>query len=166
MKSSFDYKSFLKQLTTEPGIYQMFDADAKVLYVGKAKNLNNRVRSYFLKQHNPRIASLVSQIHAIKIITTKTENEALILENNLIKSLKPRYNILFRDDKSYPYIYLSSHKEFPSLNYHRGAKAKKGKYFGPFPSGSAVRHSLNLLQKLFKVRQCSESFFKNRSRAC
>lgn len=166
MKNSFNHKAFLKQLTNEPGVYQMFNCEGKILYVGKAKNLNNRVRTYFLKQQNPRIASLVSQIQDIKIITTKTENEALILENNLIKSLKPRYNILFRDDKSYPYIYLSSHKEFPSLNYHRGAKAKQGKYFGPFPSGTAVRHSLNLLQKLFKVRQCSESFFKNRSRAC
>jgi excinuclease ABC subunit C len=166
MKTAFDYKSFLKQLTNEPGIYQMLNAEEKILYVGKAKNLNKRVRTYFLKQQNPRIASLVSQIHNVKVITTKTENEALLLENNLIKSLKPRYNILFRDDKSYPYIYLSTQRKFPSLSYHRGAKAGQGKYFGPFPSGTSVRHSLNLLQKLFQVRQCSESFFKNRSRPC
>ncbi len=162
----FDYKTFVKQLTSEPGIYQMLNEAGKVLYVGKAKNLNKRVRSYFAKQQTPRIASLVSQIFDIKIITTQTENEALLLENNLIKKLKPRYNILFRDDKSYPYIFISSAHKYPSIVYHRGAKTKKGKYYGPYPSGSAVRHFLNLLQKLFKVRQCSDSFFQNRSRPC
>lgn len=166
MTSPFNHKAFLKQLTSEPGIYQMFDMSGKLLYVGKAKNLNNRVKSYFLKQQTPRIANLVSQIHDIKIITTQTENEALLLENNLIKQLKPRYNILFRDDKSYPYIYISTEQKYPSIVYHRGAKSKKGKYYGPYPSGSAVRHFLNIIQKLFKVRQCSNSFFQNRSRPC
>ncbi len=166
MAQSFDYKTFLKQLSSEPGIYQMYDAKGKILYVGKAKNLKKRVSSYFLKQQSSRIASLVSQIADIQIITTQTENEALLLENTLIKSLKPKYNILFRDDKSYPYIYLSSHLAYPSLRFHRGAKTGKGKYFGPYPSGGAVRHTLNLLQKLFKVRQCRESYFKNRSRPC
>lgn len=166
MTSPFNPKTFLKQLTSEPGIYQMFDVSGKLLYVGKAKNLNKRVKSYFLKQQVPRIASLVSQIHDIKIITTQTENEALLLENNLIKKLKPRYNILFRDDKSYPYIYISTEQKYPSIVYHRGAKTKKGKYYGPYPSGSAVRHFLNIIQKLFKVRQCSDSFFQNRSRPC
>lgn len=166
MTSPFNHKTFLKLVTSEPGIYQMFNEQGKLLYVGKAKNLKNRLKSYFLKQQNPRIASLVSQIFDIKIITTQTENEALLLENNLIKKLKPRYNILFRDDKSYPYIYISTDQEFPSVVYHRGAKTKKGKYYGPYPSGSAVRHFLNLIQKLFKVRQCSDSFFQNRSRPC
>lgn len=166
MTSLFDHKAFLKTLTVEPGIYKMLNKANTVLYVGKAKNLKNRVSSYFQKTNNARLTLLVEQIDNIDVIVTKTENEALLLENTLIKRLKPRYNILFRDDKSYPYIFLSAHSDYPRLDFHRGSKSKKGRYFGPFPSSNAVRKSLNLLQKLFKIRQCSDIFFRNRTRPC
>lgn len=163
----FDSVEYLKTLTSRPGVYRMFDSRGQVIYVGKAKNLKKRVASYFSRSDNsPKTRSLVSQIAAIEVTVTHTENEALILENNLIKSLKPRYNILLRDDKSYPYIYLSTTQEFPRLATHRGARKAPGRYFGPYPSGSAVRESLNLLQKLFPIRQCEDSFFANRSRPC
>jgi excinuclease ABC subunit C len=163
---SFDYKAFLKTLTTRPGVYRMLDAEGTVIYVGKAKNLKRRVSSYFSRHDSsPKTRSMVSRIHSIEIAVTNTENEALLLENNLIKALRPRYNILLRDDKSYPYIYLSD-DEFPRLSLHRGRRSKKGRYFGPYPSAAAVRESLNLLQKLFPVRQCEESFYRNRQRPC
>jgi excinuclease ABC subunit C len=163
---SFDYKAFLKTLTTRPGVYRMLDAEGTVIYVGKAKNLKRRVSSYFSRHDSsPKTRSMVSRIRNIEIAVTNTENEALLLENNLIKALRPRYNILLRDDKSYPYIYLSD-DEFPRLSLHRGRRSKKGRYFGPYPSAAAVRESLNLLQKLFPVRQCEESFYRNRQRPC
>lgn len=137
-----------------------------VLYVGKAKDLKKRVTSYFRGQQAPKTHALVQQIHNITITITTTENEALLLENNLIKELKPRYNVLLRDDKSYPYIYLSADKDFPRLDFHRGPKRLKGRYFGPFLSSSAVRESLTLLQKLFKIRSCNDNFFQNRTRPC
>ncbi|MEE4246007.1 MAG: excinuclease ABC subunit UvrC [Kangiellaceae bacterium] len=162
----FNYRPFLQQLTSKPGVYQMLDNTGKVIYVGKAKNLKNRVSSYFLKaDHAVKTQVMVKQIANIAITVTNTETEALILENNLIKEFRPRYNVLFRDDKTYPNVYLSAGK-YPRLAYHRGAKKKKGDYFGPFPSSGAVRQSLTLLQKLFKVRQCEDSVFKNRSRPC
>lgn len=165
--TAFDAKEFLRHLTTKPGVYRMLGAGEEVLYVGKAKNLKNRVSSYFQRNiPNAKTRALVAQIVGVEITTTHTENEALILENNLIKSLKPRYNILLRDDKSYPYIFLSVQSDFPRLGYHRGAKRDKGRYFGPYPSGLAVRESLNLLQKLFPVRQCEDAFYRNRSRPC
>jgi len=165
---AFDSKSFLKSLSLAPGVYRMFDAKGDILYVGKAKSLKKRVSSYFLKQdHAPKTRSLVSKIANIEVTLTNSETEALILEQNLIKKLKPPYNILLRDDKSYPYIYLASDKEFPSLSLKRvRTKGKTGQYFGPFPNAHAVRESLSLLEKLFKVRQCQESFYSNRSRAC
>jgi excinuclease ABC subunit C len=164
--SSFDSKAFLKTLTTRPGVYRMLDADDTVIYVGKAKNLKRRVSSYFSRHDNsPKTRMMVSQIRNIEVTVTNTENEALLLENNLIKAHLPRYNILLRDDKSYPYIYLSD-DDFPRLGFQRGRRSKKGRYFGPFPSSSAVRESLNLLQKLFPVRQCEDSFYRNRSRPC
>ncbi len=164
---SFDAKEFIKHLTGRPGVYQMLDCNGKVIYVGKAKNLKKRVSSYFLRSGlAPKVQALVKHINGIEVTVTHTENEALILENNLIKSLLPRYNILLRDDKSYPYIYLSSHQKFPRLASHRGARNKKGRYFGPYPSAGAVRESLNLLQKIFHIRQCEDSFFANRSRPC
>jgi len=163
---SFDSKAFLKTLTSRPGVYRMLDAEGTVIYVGKAKNLKRRVASYFSRHDtSAKTRALVSQIRHIEITITHTENEALILENNLIKAHHPRYNILLRDDKGYPYIYLSA-DTFPRLSFHRGSRSKKGRYFGPYPSASAVRESLNLLQKLFPVRQCEDSFFRNRSRPC
>jgi excinuclease ABC subunit C len=162
----FDPKAFVKSLTGKPGVYRMLDAEGTVIYVGKASNLKKRVSSYFQKNiSSPKTRVMVSRICDIEVTVTHTENEALLLENNLIKSLKPRYNVLFRDDKSYPYIYLSE-QTFPRLSFHRGAQRAKGRYFGPYPSSGAVRETLNLLQKLFSVRQCEDSFFNNRSRAC
>jgi len=163
----FDGKAFVRTLTTSPGVYRHFDAAGELLYVGKAGNLRKRVGSYFLKPRmEPRIAAMVAQIARVEITVTRTEGEALLLESQLIKSLKPRYNILLRDDKSYPYIYLSSGEDYPRLAFHRGAKNLPGRYFGPYPSAYAVRESLNLMQKLFKVRQCEDSYFRNRTRPC
>ena len=165
--TQFDSETFLQNLTTKPGVYRMIDANNVVIYVGKAKNLKKRVSSYFRKSgQSPKTTVMAGQIAQIEIIITHTESEALLLENNLIKTLKPRYNILLRDDKSYPYIYLSDQDTFPRLAFHRGARKKKGRYFGPYPNGHSVKNSLNLLQKLFPVRQCEDSFYKNRSRAC
>ena len=162
----FDPKAFVKSLTGKPGVYRMLDAEGTVIYVGKASNLKKRVSSYFQKNiSSPKTRVMVSRICYIEVTVTHTENEALLLENNLIKSLKPRYNVLFRDDKSYPYIYLSE-QTFPRLSFHRGAQRAKGRYFGPYPSSGAVRETLNLLQKLFSVRQCEDSFYNNRSRPC
>jgi len=161
----FDHKAFLQTLTHNPGVYRMLDAEGKVLYVGKAKDLKRRVSSYFTRSQNRRIQLLVSKIRSIETTVTHTEAEALILENNLIKSLKPRYNVLLKDDKSYPYIYLSA-ETFPRLAFHRGAKKGKGRYFGPYPNAGSMRETMQLLQKLFPVRQCDESFYRNRSRAC
>lgn len=163
----FDGKAFVHTLTTAPGVYRMFGARDELLYVGKAGSLKKRVGSYFLKPRmEPRIAAMVAQIVRIETTVTRTEGEALLLESQLIKSLKPRYNILLRDDKSYPYIYLSSGEDYPRLAFHRGARNLPGRFFGPYPSTYAVRESLNLMQKLFKVRQCEDSYFRNRSRPC
>jgi len=163
----FDGKAFVRHLTTSPGVYRYFDAEGELLYVGKAANLKKRVSNYFLKPPmDPRIASMVSQIDRAEVTLTRTAGEALLLESQLIKSLKPRYNIVLRDDKSYPYIYLSGNESYPRLAFHRGAKTGPGRYFGPYPSTFAVRESLGLMQKLFKVRQCEDSYFRNRSRPC
>ena len=162
----FDAAEYLKTLTGRPGVYQMIDAEGVVLYVGKAKNLKKRVSSYFRKTGlTSKTTVMVAQIAAIETTVTHTENEALILENNLIKALMPRYNILLRDDKTYPYLLISA-DAFARLSVHRGAKRVPGKYFGPYPSAGAVRESLSLLQKLFPVRQCEDSYYQNRSRPC
>ena len=163
----FDHKTFLKTLTTRPGVYQMYDAEGKLLYVGKAKNLRNRVTSYFRAAGlTEKTMALVAKIENIEVTVTSTEVDALLLEHNLIKSHQPPYNILLKDDKSFPYIHLSSDDKFPRVSLHRGAKRRKGKYFGPYPSAGAVRESLHFLQKVFKVRQCDDSYFRNRSRPC
>ena len=164
--AAFDAAGFVKNLTSRPGVYRMVDADGTVIYVGKAKNLKKRVGSYFRKTGlTSKTRVMVAQIAHIDTTVTHTENEALILENNLIKELMPRYNVLLRDDKSYPYLLISGDK-FPRLSVHRGAKRLKGQYFGPYPSAGAVRESLNLLQKIFPVRQCENSYYENRSRPC
>lgn len=164
---SFDSAAFLKTLTQRPGVYQMLGKEGAVLYVGKAKNLRKRVSSYFRKTGlSPKTRALVSRIEGVEVTVTGTEVEALILEQNLIKQSRPPFNILLRDDKSYPYIYLSGDDDFPRLSFHRGKKAKKGQYFGPFPGVNSVRESLAFLQKTFRVRQCEDSFYRNRSRPC
>jgi excinuclease ABC subunit C len=162
-----DPRNLVKRLPGQPGVYRMLGARGEVLYVGKARNLRQRVRNYFRESGlSPRIAVLMQQAQDLEITVTHTENEALLLENNLIKSLHPRYNILLRDDKSYPYIFVSETQEFPRIGFHRGAQREQGRYFGPYPSAYAVRETLNLLQKIFRVRQCQDSFFRNRSRPC
>lgn len=162
----FDDKAFLKTLTQQPGVYRMMHSDGSILYVGKAKSLKKRVSSYFKSNSiSPRIKQMMQQVNAVEVTVTNTEAEALLLENNLIKEHRPKYNILLRDDKSYPYILLSNHN-FPSLSFFRGSKKNKGEYFGPYASVGAVRETLSLLQKTFKVRQCSESYYRNRSRPC
>ncbi len=157
-----------KQLPSLPGVYQMVDAQGATIYVGKARILKKRVASYFSKtdSHPPKVSAMVNVINHFIITVTRNETEALILESNLIKDLRPRYNVLLRDDKSYPYIYADFKHPFPRLKFHRGKKNKYGKYFGPFPNVTAVRETLSLLQKLFLIRQCDDSFFRNRSRPC
>ncbi|MET0225595.1 MAG: excinuclease ABC subunit UvrC [Dokdonella sp.] len=164
--AAFDGKVFVSTLSGAPGVYRMLGAGGELLYVGKAANLKKRVGSYFLKpKMDPRIAAMIAQIASVETTITRTEGEALLLEAQLIKSLKPRYNIVLRDDKSYPYIHLTA-GDFPRLAFHRGTRSGAGRYFGPFPSAGAVRGSLDLIQKLFKIRNCEDSYFKNRSRPC
>ena len=162
----FDGKAFVRDLTTAPGVYRMYSSDDSVLYVGKALSLKKRVTSYFLSTvSSPRIAVMIKQIARMEITVTRTESEALILENQLIKSLRPRYNVLLRDDKSYPYILITD-ETWPRLAFHRGPRAVPGRYFGPYPSASAVTSTLDLMQKIFKLRNCEDSVFRNRSRPC
>ncbi|MCO7556139.1 excinuclease ABC subunit UvrC [Metapseudomonas otitidis] len=166
MQPTFDASDFLAACSGRPGVYRMFDEGGKLLYVGKAKNLKKRLASYFRKTGlAPKTAALVARIAQVETTITANETEALLLEQTLIKEWRPPYNILLRDDKSYPYVHLSD-SEFPRLSIHRGAKKQKGRYFGPYPSAGAIRESLNLLQKAFLVRQCEDSYFRNRTRPC
>lgn len=163
---AFDASNFLRHCSQLPGVYRMLDAGGQLLYIGKAKNLKNRLASYFkTRQLAPKTAALVSKIAQIETTITTSETEALLLEQTLIKQWRPPYNILLRDDKSYPYVLLSNH-EYPSLSIQRGRRKESGRHFGPYPSAGAIRESLGLLQKAFQVRQCSESFYRNRSRPC
>jgi len=163
----FDHKGFLATINSKPGVYRMIDRQDKVIYVGKAKNLKKRLASYFRKTGlSTRIISLVNNINRIEIINTRTESEALLLENDLIKNLNPRYNILFRDDKSYPYVCLTRH-DYPRLKVFRGKPDKrKGTFYGPFPSAGSIRYTINHVQRMFRLRNCEDSAMSNRSRAC
>lgn len=166
MTQPFDSSAFLSTCSGRPGVYRMFDTEERLLYVGKAKNLKKRLASYFRKTgHAPKTGALVARISHIETTITSNETEALLLEQTLIKESRPPYNILLRDDKSYPYVHLSD-GPFPRLSIHRGAKKAKGRYFGPYPSAGAIRESLSILQKTFHVRQCEDSFYKNRTRPC
>ncbi|WP_416041866.1 excinuclease ABC subunit UvrC [Edwardsiella ictaluri] len=166
MSERFDAVAFLKTVTNQPGVYRMYDAGAEVIYVGKAKDLKKRLSSYFRCQLASRkTEALVRQIAQIDVTVTHTETEALLLEHNYIKRYQPRYNVLLRDDKSYPLIFLSADRH-PRLAVHRGARRARGDYFGPFPNANAVRETLALLQKLFPIRQCEDSVYRNRSRPC
>ena len=167
MLASEDLKKSLEKMTHHPGVYRMLDADGTLIYVGKAKDLKKRVASYFGKKpDSPKTRALIRQIRDVDVTVTRTEAEALLLESNLIKQHKPRYNVVLRDDKSYPYLYLSTDNEFPRLSFYRGAKSGAGQYFGPYPSAKSARRTLNLTQKLFRIRQCDDNFFRNRSRPC
>ncbi|MCK5828862.1 MAG: excinuclease ABC subunit UvrC [Methylococcales bacterium] len=165
--SDFDIKIFLKNLTKCPGIYKMLNAKGEIIYIGKAKNLKNRVSSYFrTKVASPKQQAMLGKITRIEVTVTNTEGEALLLESQQIKRYKPRYNICLRDDKSYPYLFISSYHDYPQITFHRGAKKKRGKYFGPYPSAGAVKETLKLLQKIFPIRQCEDSYYNNRTRPC
>ncbi len=162
---AFDGREYARGLTTAPGVYRMYAADDSLLYVGKAAVLKKRVASYFTKALPARTAAMVAQIARMDVTVTRTPTEALLLENQLIKSLHPRYNVLLRDDKSYPYVVLTR-ESWPRIAYHRGARSLPGRYFGPYPSVLAVRDTLNLMQKIFRLRSCEDSVFRNRSRPC
>jgi excinuclease ABC subunit C len=167
MSAEFDATAFLATLSHRPGCYRMLDAEDNVLYVGKARDLKKRVSTYFgSKSHHPKTQALMSRAARVEVTVTGTEREALLLEYNLIKEHKPRFNVLLRDDKSYPYIHVTTEQAFPRFEFHRGARRKGTSYFGPYPSAGAVRQTLGQLQRLFRVRQCKDSYFANRSRPC
>ncbi|WP_348767799.1 GIY-YIG nuclease family protein, partial [uncultured Salinisphaera sp.] len=165
--TGFDPRSYLRQLTQAPGVYRMYNAQGDVLYVGKAKNLKKRVSSYFLRASgNAKTEAMLDQVADIQVTITHTEDEALLLESTLIKKHRPRYNVYLRDDKSYPYLMITGDNDYPRVVYHRGAQKRKGHYFGPFPSSGAVKQTQDTLTRLFKLRNCRDSFFENRSRPC
>ena len=163
----FDPKAFVASLPTRPGVYRMLDAAGQIIYVGKAGNLRARVTSYFRSDVvQPKVVALVRQIAAIEVTVTNSDTEALLLEFNLIKKHRPHYNVLLKDDKSFPYLYLTTQQKFPRLSFYRGSRRMPGRFFGPYPNSVAVRETLLQLQKLFKLRQCEDSYFANRSRPC
>ena len=166
--SAFDPKPFLSNLSQRPGVYRMLAADGEVLYVGKARNLKNRVSTYFSgsKAHGGRTMAMVAQIASIEVTATASETEALLLEYNLIKRHRPRYNVTLRDDKSFPYLYVTTEQDYPRIAFYRGTRKLPGRFFGPYPNARATRETVLLLQKLFLLRPCSDSFFANRSRPC
>lgn len=167
MDEPFDSKAFLASLTHRPGVYRMLTGEGTVLYVGKARDLRKRVATYFgSKAHHPKTQALMAQTQRVEVTVTGTEQEALLLECHLIKEHRPRFNVVLRDDKSYPSIYVSTGQEFPRFEFHRGSRKADGRFLGPWPNAGAVRETLVQLQKLFRVRQCSDTFFANRTRPC
>ncbi len=163
----FDHKEYIASLPRRPGVYRMYGAGQEVLYVGKARSLKDRVATYFAPRNvDPKVQALVAQISTIEVTVTNSETEALLLEYNLIKAHKPRFNVVLRDDKSFPYLHLYIEHDYARLEFYRGARSAPGRYFGPFPNAGAVRDTLNQLQKLFRIRNCRDSFFANRSRPC
>lgn len=166
-ETEFDPVTYVKQLTTKPGVYRMFDASGSLLYVGKAKNLKKRVSSYFLRASgHARTEAMLDHVADIQVTITHTEDEALLLESTLIKRHRPRYNVYLTDDKSYPYLLITGDNDYPRVVYHRGAQKRKGDYFGPFPSSGSVRQTQDTLTRLFKLRNCRDSYFENRTRPC
>ncbi|THF93407.1 MAG: excinuclease ABC subunit C, partial [Sulfitobacter sp. SK025] len=168
MKTGFDViQSYLKTLDGSPGVYRMLDSESRVLYVGKARNLRARVSNYARPSgHSGRIARMISNTASMMFLTTKTETEALLLEQNLIKQLKPKFNVLLRDDKSFPNILVTTGHDYPQIKKHRGAKKEQGNYYGPFASAGAVNRTLNQLQRVFLLRDCSDAMFESRTRPC
>ena len=163
----FDAKVFVDSLPGRPGVYRMLDGDGQILYVGKARNLKSRVASYFQPSNvQPKVQALIAKTANMEVTITNSDTEALLLEYNLIKKHRPRFNVVLRDDKSFPYLHLETNHEFPRLNFYRGSRKEPGKYFGPYPSAGAVRDTLQQLQKLFRIRNCDDSYFANRSRPC
>ena len=164
---AFDPREYVKTLPRRPGVYRMYGPERQLLYVGKARNLKDRVGTYFSPANvSPKVQALVASIEAIEVTVTNSETEALLLEYNLIKQEKPRFNVTLRDDKSFPYVHLHTEHEYPRLAFYRGARNLPGRYFGPFPSAGAVRETLHQLQKAFRIRNCRDTFFANRSRPC
>jgi excinuclease ABC subunit C len=164
---AFDSKEFVASLPKRPGVYRMFAGDGSLLYVGKAKNLRDRVGSYFVPSNvMPKVQTLVAQIVSMEVTVTRSETEALLLEHNLIKALHPKYNVVLRDDKSFPYLWLSADHDFPRLSVYRGSRNVPGRFFGPYPNAGAVSESLHYLQKIFRLRNCRDSYFAHRSRPC
>ncbi len=163
----FDPKLFVDSLPGRPGVYRMLDREGQILYVGKARNLKSRVSSYFQPSNvQPKVQALIAKTVNMEVTITNSDTEALLLEYNLIKKHRPRFNVVLRDDKSFPYLHLEAHHEFPRLNFYRGSRKEPGKYFGPYPSAGAVRETLQQLQKLFRIRNCDDTYFANRSRPC
>jgi excinuclease ABC subunit C len=165
--AAFDSKLFLANVSQRPGVYRMIGADGEVLYVGKARNLKNRLTSYFVgKAQATKTMAMVSQVANVEVTVTASETEALLLEYNLIKRHRPRFNVTLRDDKSFPYLYVTTEQEYPRISFYRGTRKLPGRFFGPYPNARATRETILLLQKLFLLRPCSDSFFSNRSRPC
>jgi excinuclease ABC subunit C len=167
VSEQFDAKVFVDSLPGRPGVYRMLDSDGQILYVGKARNLKSRVGSYFQPSNvQPKVLALIAKTVNMEVTITNSDTEALLLEYNLIKKHRPRFNVVLRDDKSFPYLHLETNHEFPRLNFYRGSRKEPGKYFGPYPSAGAVRDTLQQLQKLFRIRNCDDTYFANRSRPC
>jgi excinuclease ABC subunit C len=167
VSEQFDAKVFVDSLPGRPGVYRMLDSDGQILYVGKARNLKSRVGSYFQPSNvQPKVQALIAKTASMEVTITNSDTEALLLEYNLIKKHRPRFNVVLRDDKSFPYLHLETQHEYPRLNFYRGSRKEPGKYFGPYPSAGAVRDTLQQLQKLFRIRNCDDTYFANRSRPC